>query len=85
METALLEKIANNTEQTACNAKPKSSFYILLSGKSSRIITKFGPVIELNKNKKYEMALVNLETFYSYPNIDVSNNDFRYSPDKGTT
>jgi len=27
------------------------------------------------------MALVNLETYYSFPNIDSSNNVFRYSPD----
>ena len=85
METALLEKIATNTEKTARNTEPKSSFYILLSEKSSRIKTKFGPAIELNTNKKYEMALVNLETYYSFPNIDVSNNNFRYSPDKGAT
>jgi len=31
------------------------------------------------------MALVNFETYYSFPNIDNSNNNFRYSPDKGTT
>ena len=73
---ALLERIALNTE-------PKSSFYILLSEKSTRIKTKFNPLIELNKTKKYEMALVNLETYYSFPNIDNSNNNFRYSPDNG--
>ena len=83
METALLEKIANNTDQIARNTEPKSSLYTLLSEKSSRISTKFGPLIELNK--KCGMALVNLETYYSFPNIDVSNNEFRYSPDKGTT
>ena len=27
------------------------------------------------------MALVNLETYYSFPNIDSSNNVFQYSPD----
>ena len=41
--------------------------------------------MQLDKNKKYEMALVNLETYYSFPNIDGSNNYFRYSPDGGTT
>ena len=51
MGTALLEKIANNTEQTARNTEPKSSFYISLSEKSSRIKTKFGPVVELDKTK----------------------------------
>jgi hypothetical protein len=26
-----------------------------------------------------------LETYYSFPNIDATNNNFRYSPDNGTT
>lgn len=82
---ALLEKIAVNTEKTARNTDPKSSFYILLSEKNSRIRTKFNPLIQLDQNKKYVMALLNLETYYSFPNIDSSNNNFRYSPDNGTT
>ena len=76
---------SEDTERIARHTEPKSSFCILLSEKSSRIRNKFGPVIELDKNKKYELALVNLETYYSFPYIDVSNNEFRYSPDKGTT
>ena len=73
---ALLEKIVHNTE-------PKSSFYILLSEKNTRIKTKFNPLIELDKTKTYEMALVNLETYYSFPNVDETNNNFSYSPDNG--
>ena len=30
--------------------------------------------------KDYEIALINLETYYSFPNIDISNNCFSYSP-----
>ena len=85
METALLEKIATNTEITAKNTAQKSSFYILLSEKNTKIKTKFRPLIQLDQNRKYEMALVNLETYYSFPNIDASNNNFRYSPDNGVT
>ena len=77
MET-LLEKIARNTEA-------KESFCILLSERSTRIRTKFNPLIELDRNKNYEMALVNLETYYSFPNIDETNNKFVYSPDNGVT
>ena len=29
--------------------------------------------------KDYEIALINLETYYSFPNIDRSNNCFTYS------
>lgn len=78
MESSLLKQIADNTEKTARNTEPKKSFYILLSEKSTRIRTKFNPLLELDKNKNYEMALVDLETYYSFPNIDASNNNFRY-------
>lgn len=77
-QSALLEKIVRNTE-------PKTSFYLLVSDKKTHIRTKFNEPIQLDKMKKYEMALVNLETYYSFPNIDTTNNNFRYSPDKGTT
>ena len=29
------------------------------------------------------MALLNLETYYSFPNINSTNNSFKYSPDNG--
>ena len=74
----LLQKIVNNTE-------PKRSFQVIVSGNTTRIKTKFNPPIQLDKSKSYEMALVNLETYYSFPNIDSTNNVFRYSHDNGTT
>src|ERR1043165_4670621 len=75
-----LEKIATTMEKVERNTDPKSSFYILVSKKSSKIRTRYNPLIELDKNKKYEMALVNLESYYSFPNLDSTNNNFRYSP-----
>jgi len=80
-----LEKIAATMEKVERNTDPKSSFYILLSEKSSKIRTQYNPLIELNASKMYEMALVNLETYFSFPNIDAKNNNFRYSPDEGDT
>src|ERR1043165_3549081 len=73
-----LEKIATTIEKVERNTDPKSSFYILVSEKSSKIRTRYNPLIELDANKKYEMALVNLESYYSFPNIDATNNNFRY-------
>src|SRR6218665_636800 len=81
----LLEEMVVSMDKTARNTESKSSFYILLSEKSSQIRTRFNPLIQLDRNKKYEMALVNLETYYSFPNIDTSNNNLRYSPDNGMT
>ena len=75
---AILERIAKNTE-------PKSSFQIIVSDNQTRFQTKFNPPIQLDKDKKYEIALVNLETYYSFPNIDSTNNVFKYSADKGKT
>src|SRR6218665_2955258 len=78
----LLEKMVVSMDKTARNTESKSSFYILLSEKRSRIRTRFNPLIQLDRNKKYEMALVSLET-YSFQNIDASNNNLKYSPDNG--
>ena len=74
MERELLEKIALNTE-------PKESFQIVVSDKRTKFTTQFNPHIQLKKNKSYEIALVNLETYYSFPNITSQNCRFSYSPD----
>ena len=78
MEVKLLEKIAKNTEH-------KTSFQIIVSGNESNFNTMFSPSLELAKEKVYEIAMVNLETYYSFPNINETNNWFVYSPDDGNT
>ena len=54
------------------------------SGKCSKITTKFNPPLQLDKNKQYEMALVNLETYWSFPNISKKNNLFKFSDARNT-
>ena len=71
--TELLEKIIQNTEL-------KTSTQIVVSENSTKTKTTFNPPLELDRTRKYEMALVNFETYYAFPNIDSSNNIFRYSP-----
>ena len=78
MEHELLEKIVLNTE-------PKESFQIVVSDNKTKFTTLFNSHIQLKKNKSYEIALVNLETYYSFPNITSENCHFTYSPDVGTT
>ena len=68
-----LKQIVNNTE-------PERSFSIVVSENKSRFKTWFKPPIQLDKKKDYEIALINLETYYSFPNIDNSNNCFTYTP-----
>src|SRR5688572_11182934 len=84
MESAL-EKLTNIMEKVERNTSSKSSFYILLSKKSAKIRTQFNPLIELDAGKKYEMSLLNLETYFSFPNIDATNNHFRYIADAHLT
>jgi len=77
MELELLQKIAHNTE-------PKESFQIVVNDNKTRFTTQFNPHIQFKKNKSYEIALVNFETYYSFPNIGEMNNYLVYSPDSGT-
>jgi hypothetical protein len=51
----------------------KDSFSLILNSNTTNFITAYSPSIELKKDKRYEMALVNLETYYSFPNIDKTN------------
>ena len=69
----LLKLIVNNTE-------PKRSFSIVVSDNKTWFKTWFKPTIQLDKKKDYEIALINLETYYSFPNIDRYNSYFTYSP-----
>ena len=69
----LLKQIVNNTE-------PKRSFSILVSNNKTRFKTWFKPPIQLHNKKDYDIAIINLESYYSFPNIDRSDNCFRYSP-----
>ena len=78
MEVELLKQIVKNTSH-------KTSFQIIVSNNKTNFNTRFNPKLELDKDKVYEIALVNLETYYSFPNIDETNNVFVYSHDQGVT
>ena len=77
---ALLERIAHLLERIAQNTEPKSSMQIVVSDNKTRFKTRFNPPIQLVKSKRYEIALVNLETYYSFPNIKSNNNYFSFHP-----
>ena len=70
----------NLLKQIIANTEPKGSFSIVVSDNKTRFKTWFKPPIQLDKKKDYEIALINLETYYSFQNIDRSNNCFTYSP-----
>ena len=73
----ILKQIVNNTE-------PKRSFSIVVSDNKTRFKTWFKPPIKLDKKRDYERTLINLQTYYSFPNIDKSNNCLSYSPGANT-
>ena len=53
------------------------------TGNRSEIIDQFDSPLKLDS--KYEIALTNLETWHSFPNVDKSNNRLKYSHNNGTT
>ena len=65
-------------EQIAENTRGKVGIQMIVSGDDSRIVTVFEQPIKLNPKKQYELALLNLETYYSFPNINGRNNKFQY-------
>ena len=78
MEVDLLKKIVKNTDH-------KTSFQIIVSHNDSKFTTILNPMLELDRDKEYKIALVNRETYYSFPNIDETKNVFVCSPDNGNS
>ena len=76
MEVDLLKQIVKNTAH-------KTAFQIIVSSNESKFTTRLNPALELDRNKEYEIVLVNLKTYYSFPNINETNNVFVYSLDNG--
>ena len=55
---------------------------LVVSGSNSRLYTRYNPPMEfLSSNAGYEIALYRLETYFSFPNINSSNNSIRISID----
>lgn len=71
--TKLLEEIRDLLDH-------KENMSIVLSNAGSTSwSTTFSPPLYLDPKKNYEMALITLESYYSIPNINASNNTFVYS------
>ena len=65
--------------------KPKDSFRLVVSDNSANVQTTFNPPLYLQANRNYELAMVNLEAYYSFANIQEDNNSFKWSVDDGKT
>ena len=64
--------------------KPEDSFPLVVSNNSANIQTTFKPPLYLQANRDYELAMVNLETYYSFAYIRKVNNSFKWSVDAKT-
>ena len=58
-------------ENISKNSNPKNNFYIVINDTKSKIKNTFSPPLI---GKGYEVALIGLSTYYSYPNVDETNN-----------
>ena len=72
-------------KEVLVRTKPKDSFTLVVSENSANIQTTFSPPLKLQANRDYELAMVNLETYYSFANIRKGNNSFKWSIDEGKT
>ena len=60
--------------------QPGQKNLIVSSGRGSRLHTDFNPPLEFNSSDVgYEMCLIRLETYFSFPNVDKTNNSIRIS------
>ena len=65
---------------------PGEEQYLIVSGSGSRLRTSYNPPLVFDSSDAgYEISLLRLETYFSFPNIDSSNNCVRISIDRGVT
>ena len=69
-----MEKLQEKLDKIADNTKPKASFLVTLTGIGSRLEKTFEPEISITTGCHYEIAFASLETYYSIPNINPTNN-----------
>ena len=75
-----MDSLSELVELTA----PGGEKYLIVSGKGSRLRTNYNPPLEFESTRAgYEIALLRVETYFSFPNIDNSNNHLRISIDRG--
>ena len=63
-----------NGEVVVVRTLAKDSSTIVVSGGSAGVQTVFTPPLYLKNGGDYELAMVDLETYYSFANIRTNNN-----------
>ena len=77
-EQLLLKEQNELLKQLVKNTSPKDSQQIIVRSTKTDFDTIYKEPIELSNEKEYEIALVDLETYYSFPNISDHNNFIDY-------
>ena len=72
-------------KEVLVRTKPEDSFTLVVADNSANIQTTFSPPLNLQATCDFELAMVNLETYYSFANIRKGNNSFKWSIDEGET
>ena len=72
-------------KEVLVRTKLKDSFTLVVSDNSANIQTISSSPLYLQANRDYELAMVNLETYYSFANIRKDNNSIKWSVDEGKT
>ena len=73
-------------KEVLVRTKPKDSFTHVVSDSRANIQTTFNPPLYLQANRNYELAMVNLEKYYSFANIrEGDNNSFKWTVVHGKT
>ena len=72
-------------KEVLVRTKQEDSFTLVVSDISANIQTTFNPLLNLQGNRKYELAMVNVETCYSFENIREVNNSFKWRVNNGKT
>ena len=68
-------------EEVLVRTMAKDSSTIVVSGGSASVQPVFTPPLYMKNGLDYELAMVNLETYYSFANIRADNNSLKWSGD----
>ena len=70
------ENLMDSIDKLVEIVEPGSQNLIVITGKGSKLRTIFNPPLEYNLSSVgYEMSLIRLETYFSFPNITENKNN----------
>jgi len=81
MDISVLKNIDGNIQELNAKTddyKKKGSTSLVFSSNTTDWTTQITPPVVLDNKDNYEVGLIDLETYYSFPNIDTTNNRFIY-------